>query len=92
MKFGIIGAGPIGASISKKLVENGHVVKIADAREMERLEGKDIAGTPVSVEEIITDIDVLILSLPLHVMPSIRNIVEQAGKEVIVADTSNDDP
>lgn len=89
MKFGIIGAGPIGASISKKLVKNGHNVKIADARDIKHLEGKDIAGTPVNVEEVITNIDILLLSLPLHVMPSIRHIVDQVGDEVIIADTSN---
>ena len=89
MKFGIIGAGPIGASISKKLINNGHDVKIADARDIEHLKGKDIAGTPVNVEEVITNIDVLLLSLPLHVMPSIRHIVDQVGDEVIIADTSN---
>lgn len=89
MKFGIIGAGPIGASISKKLVKNGHEVKIADARDIEHLDGKDIAGTPVDVEEVITNIDVLLLSLPLHVMPSIRPIIDQVGEDVIIADTSN---
>lgn len=89
MKFGIIGAGPIGASISKKLVKNGHEVKIADARNIEHLDGKDIAGTPVAVEEVINNIDVLLLSLPLHVMPSIRPIIDQVGEDVIIADTSN---
>ncbi|MCZ8534866.1 NADPH-dependent F420 reductase [Psychrobacillus psychrodurans] len=89
MKFGIIGAGPIGASISKKLVENGHEVKIADARDIEHLEGKDISGTPVNVEEVIINIDVLFLSLPLHIMPSIRPIIDQVGDDVLIADTSN---
>ncbi|PKF85555.1 3-hydroxyisobutyrate dehydrogenase [Bacillus sp. BA3] len=89
MRFGIIGAGPIGTIISKKLVKNGHDVKIADARGIERLEGKEIAGTPVSVEDVITNIDVLIISIPFHVMPSIRNIVDKAGEEVIAVDTSN---
>lgn len=89
MKFGIIGAGPIGASISKKLVKNGHGVKIADARDIKHLEGKDIEGTPVNVEEVITDIDILFLSLPLHVMPDIRPIIDRVGDDVIIADTSN---
>ena len=89
MKFGIIGAGPIGASISKKLVKSGHDVKISDARDIKHLEGKDIAGTPVNVEEVITNIDVLLLSLPLHVMPSIRPIIDQVAEDVIIADTSN---
>ncbi|WHY54344.1 NADPH-dependent F420 reductase [Peribacillus simplex] len=89
MRFGIIGAGTIGSIISKKLVKTGHDVKIADARGIERLEGKELAGTPVSLEDVITNIDVLIISLPSHVMPSIRNIVDKIGEEVIVVDTSN---
>src|SRR4051794_5255757 len=89
MRFGIIGAGPIGTIISKKLVKNGHDVKIADARGIERLEGKKLTGIPVSIEDVITNIDVLIISIPFHVMPSIRNIVDKVGEGVIVVDTSN---
>ncbi|MFW2109612.1 NADPH-dependent F420 reductase [Bacillus spizizenii] len=89
MKFGIIGAGSIGSIISKKLVKNGHDVKIADARGIEFLEGKELAGTTVRVEDAIKNIDVLILSLPTKAMPSIRNIIDQVGEEVIIVDTSN---
>lgn len=89
MKFGIIGAGTIGSIISKKLVKNGHDVKIADARGIEHLEGKKLAGTPVLIEDVMTNIEVLIISLPLTALPSIRNIIEQVGEEVIVVDTSN---
>jgi 8-hydroxy-5-deazaflavin:NADPH oxidoreductase len=89
MRFGIIGAGPIGSIISKKLVNNGHDIKIADARGIERLEGKKLAGTPVLVEDAIKNIEVLILSLPTNALPSIRNIIDQVGKEVIIVDTSN---
>lgn len=89
MRFGIIGAGTIGTIISKKLVENGHDVKIADARGIERLEGKELAGTPVSVEDVMKNIEVLIISLPLKALPSIQNIINQAGEEVIIVDTSN---
>ncbi|MGG7619334.1 NADPH-dependent F420 reductase [Bacillus coreaensis] len=89
MRFGIIGAGPIGSIISKKLVKNGHDVQIADARGIERLEGKELAGTPVIVEEAIKNIEVLIISLPIKALPSIRNIIDQVGEEVIIVDTSN---
>lgn len=89
MKFGIIGAGPIGASISRKLVKQGHAVKIADARDIKHLEGKDIAGKPVTINEVIDDIDVLLLSLPLHVMSSLRHIIDQVSDDVVIADTSN---
>ncbi|MED4115220.1 NAD(P)-binding domain-containing protein [Priestia megaterium] len=89
MRFGIIGAGPIGATISKKLVKNEHDVKIADARGIERLEGKELAGTPVRVEDAIKNIEVLIISLPIEAMPSIRNTINQVEEEVIIVDTSN---
>ncbi|MDO6849687.1 NAD(P)-binding domain-containing protein [Priestia megaterium] len=89
MRFGIIGAGSIGSIISKKLVENGHDVKIADARGMEHLEGKELAGTPVRVEDAIKNIEVLIISLPTKAIPRIRNIIDQVGEEVIIVDTSN---
>ncbi|MED4136232.1 NAD(P)-binding domain-containing protein [Priestia megaterium] len=89
MRFGIIGAGSIGSIISKKLVKNGHDVKIADARGIERLEGKELAGTPVRVEDAIKNIEVLIISLPVEAMPSIRNIIDQVEEEVIIVDTSN---
>lgn len=89
MRFGIIGAGSIGSIISKKLVKNGHDVKIADARGIERLEGKELAGTPVRVEDAIKNIEVLIISLPIEAMPSIRNIIDQVEEEVIIVDTSN---
>lgn len=89
MRFGIIGAGPIGSIISKNLVKNGHNVKIADVRGIERLQGKEFAGTAVRVEDAIKNIDVLILSLPINVLPSIRNIIDQVSEEVIIVDTSN---
>ncbi|BFI99299.1 NAD(P)-binding domain-containing protein [Priestia sp. Y58] len=89
MRFGIIGAGSIGSIISEKLVKNGHNIKIADARGIEHLEGKELAGTPVPVEDAIKDIEVLIISLPTKAIPSIRNIINQVGEEVIIVDTSN---
>ncbi|MGF9942943.1 NAD(P)-binding domain-containing protein [Priestia megaterium] len=89
MRFGIIGAGSIGSIISKKLVKNGHDVKIANARGMEHLEGKELAGTPVRVEDVIKNIEILIISLPTKAIPSIRNIINQVGEEVIIVDTSN---
>lgn len=89
MKFGIIGAGPIGQSIAKKLMSNGHEVKVADARGIERLAGKTIIGTVVSTEEIGQNIDVLIISIPLYAIPTIQPILKNVDDKVIVVDTSN---
>lgn len=89
MRFGIIGAGPIGSNIAKKLFDNGHDVKIADARGIERLKRKNLTGKPVIVEDVIKNIDVLITSIPFHALPSIRNIIDKVAEEVVIVDTSN---
>lgn len=89
MKIGIIGAGPIGTNIAKKLVNKEHDVKIADTRGLDNMAGKEISGTHVTVEDVIKNIDILIISLPSHVMPNIRTIIDQVDKDVIVVDTSN---
>ncbi|UXR72587.1 MULTISPECIES: NAD(P)-binding domain-containing protein [unclassified Staphylococcus] len=89
MKFGIIGAGPIGATLSHKLHDAGHAVKVADVRSTDFLKDKDISGQAVPVEEVVKDIDVLILSLPLFVIENLKPIIDKVEKHVIVVDTSN---
>ncbi|AVQ32993.1 3-hydroxyisobutyrate dehydrogenase [Staphylococcus muscae] len=89
MKFGIIGAGPIGATLSHKLHGTGHAVKVADVRSVDHLKNKDFSGQAVPVEEVVKDIDVLILSLPLFVIENLKPIIDQLEKDVIVVDTSN---
>lgn len=89
MKIGIIGAGPIGATLSHKLFNNGHDVKIADVRSVDRLKDKNISGKAVKVEDVVTNIDVLILSLPTKIMSDIKDIISTVEDKVIIVDTSN---
>lgn len=89
MNIGIIGAGPIGTNIAKKLVNKGHNVKIADTLGFDNMAGKELSGNPVTIDDVIINIDSLIISLPSHVMPSIRTLIDQVDKDVIVVDTSN---
>lgn len=89
MKIGIIGAGPIGATLSHKLHAKGHHVKVADARALSHLEDKDIAGKAVALEQLGQDIDILIISLPLAVVPQIKDVVSQLNNDVIIVDTTN---
>ncbi|WP_323703152.1 NADPH-dependent F420 reductase [Mammaliicoccus sp. Dog046] len=89
MKIGIIGAGPIGATLSHKLVNSGHDVKIADVRSVDRLKDKNISGKAVEVEDVVTNIDVLILSIPTKVMTDIKDVISKVEDKVIIVDTSN---
>lgn len=89
MNIGIIGAGPIGTTISKHLFNTGHNVKIADVRSINKLEGKDFKGTAVTFDEVIQNIDVLIISLPFNVIPNIKDKLSQLDEETIIVDTTN---
>lgn len=89
MKFGIIGSGAIGATLSHKLHDKGHQVKVADVRSIKHLEGKSIGGQAVELENISEDIDILILSIPIDVMPKVRNIISKMPENIIIVDTSN---
>lgn len=89
MKFGIIGAGPIGTTLSHKLQENGHQVKVADVRSIDHLNDKDISGEAVTIEQVGDNIDVLIISIPFSVIPQIKDVVSKLNDEVIIIDTTN---
>lgn len=89
MNFGIIGVGNIGSILSDKLYEAGHQVKVADARAIGRLEGKSYSGKAVEIAEVIKDIDILIISIPIAVIPKIKSIIQKVDAHVPIIDTSN---
>src|SRR5207249_9711085 len=92
MKIGVIGTGDIGAVIVRKFRDAGYPVKMANARGPESL--KDLAAKtgaiPVSVEEVVQDVDILFLVLPqkaFRVLP--KGLLNKAKKETIVIDVGN---
>ncbi|RXK17493.1 NADPH-dependent F420 reductase [Macrococcus sp. DPC7161] len=89
MKIGIIGAGPIGTTISKHLFDAGHEIKIADLRSIDKLKDKDYKGNAVTIEDVIQDINVLIISIPFHVVPQLKNHLSQLDEHTIIIDTTN---
>lgn len=91
MKIGIIGAGHIGATIAKKLAAIGHDVKLANSNGPESIRGlaRDLSAVAVSKEEAVTDVDVVVLSIPLSAYPSLTDLFRDVPTEVTVIDTSN---
>src|SRR5258708_37010947 len=92
MNIGVIGIGDIGAVIVKKLRDAGYSVKMANARGPESL--KDLAAKtgaiPVSVEEVVQDVDILFLVLPQKAFPVLpKGLLNKAKKETIVIDVGN---
>jgi 8-hydroxy-5-deazaflavin:NADPH oxidoreductase len=76
MNIGVIGTGQIGEVIIRKLRGAGYRVKMANARDPESL--KDLAAKtgaiPVSVEEVVQDVDILFFALPQKAFPVLPNL------------------
>ena len=66
MKIGIIGAGQIGGTLTRRFAALGHDVLVANSRGPETL--RDLAAetgaTAVSVEDAVRGVDVVVVTIP----------------------------
>src|SRR6266542_2951176 len=73
MKIGIIGAGNIGGTLTRRFAALGHEIFVANSRGPETL--KDLAAetgaTPVTVEQAAQAGDVVIVTIPLRNISSL---------------------
>lgn len=91
MNIGILGAGSIGSILARKLSTAGHNVKIANSRGPHTIDPNIVAAGARAVEAtgVITDIKVLIISVPLSSLPAVKALIADLPDDVAVIDTSN---
>lgn len=91
MKIGILGTGHIGKTLVKRLSAAGHDVKVANSRGPETIEADLLASgaRAVTREEALTDVEAVILSIPLNRVADIAPLVAALPAETVVIDTSN---
>jgi predicted dinucleotide-binding enzyme len=91
MKIGIIGAGNIGATLARKLVACGHEVKLANSKGPESLQNlaSEIGAHAVTKEEAVSNVDVVILSIPFANYPDLKQTLSNLPEKTVVIDTSN---
>jgi 8-hydroxy-5-deazaflavin:NADPH oxidoreductase len=92
MKIGIIGAGNIGGTLTRRFTALGHKVFVANSRGPETL--KDLAAetgaTAVTVEQAAQSGDVVIVAIPLRNITSLpAGLFAKTPKKVVVVDTGN---
>ncbi|HEV8070875.1 MAG TPA: NAD(P)-binding domain-containing protein [Planctomycetaceae bacterium] len=92
MNIGVIGPGDIGEVIARKLRDADCRVKMANSRGPESLKG--LAATtgaiPVSVEQVVQDVDMLFIAVPQKAIPELpKGLLAKARKETIVVDVGN---
>ena len=92
MNFGVIGPGNIGEVIVRTLRDAGYPVKMANSRGPESLKdlGAKTGAIPVSLEQVVQDVDVLFLVVPQKAIPELpKGLLNKARKETIVIDVGN---
>ena len=92
MKIGIIGAGNIGGTLTRRFSALGHKVFVANSRGPETLAdlAAETGATPVTVEQAAQAGDVVIVTIPLKNVASLPgDLFAKTPKNVVVVDTGN---
>ncbi|MCR3752235.1 hypothetical protein LX88_006229 [Lentzea californiensis] len=91
MKIGILGAGSIGATLTRRLSTAGHQVKVANSRGPETIPADLLASgaRAVHASEVAADVDVLIVSVPLNRVPDLKPLLADLPDDAVIIDTSN---
>src|SRR3982751_2492429 len=92
MKIGIIGAGHIGGTLTRRFSALGHNVFVANSRGPETLKAlaEETGATPVDVTEAARRGDVVIVTIPERHIPDLpRDLFAGVPDSVVVVDTGN---
>ncbi len=92
MKIGIIGAGNIGGTLTRRLSALGHEVKVANSRGPETLAAlaAETGASAVSAREAVRDVEVVVVTIPQKSIPSLpAGLFDDARNDVVVIDTGN---
>src|ERR1700730_1715779 len=92
MNIGVIGPGDIGEVIVRKLRDADYPVKMANSRGPESLRGlaAKTGAMPVSVEQVVQNVDILFIVVPQKAIPELpKGFLNKAKEETIVIDVGN---
>jgi predicted dinucleotide-binding enzyme len=92
MRIGIIGAGQIGGTLTRRLTALGHEVSIANSRGPESLAAlaSETGARPVTVEQAARAGDVVIVTIPMKNISRLpAHLFDGVPDDVVVVDTGN---
>lgn len=92
MKIGIIGAGNIGSALAIHFHKLQHTVQIANSRGPETLSkvAEETGATPISVSEVATGVDLLVIAIPMKSVPSLpKDLLRELPAGSPIIDTGN---
>lgn|SRR5215831_1841731 len=92
MKIGIIGAGNIGGTLTRRFAALGHEVSVANSRGPETLFAlaRETGAKAVTVKEAARSGDVVIVTIPEGRIPGLpKDLFAGVSDDVVVVDTGN---
>jgi predicted dinucleotide-binding enzyme len=92
MKIGIIGAGHIGGTLTRRLRALGHDVSVANSRGPQTLTSlaEETGAHAVTVPEAAKDKDLVIVTIPEKSVPGMpKGLFASTGPDTVVVDTGN---
>jgi predicted dinucleotide-binding enzyme len=92
MNIGIIGAGNIGGTLTKRLTALGHRVAVANSRGPESLAAlaTETGAKAVTVSEAVRGNELIIVTIPEKNIPDLpAGLLAGVGADVVVVDTGN---
>ncbi len=92
MKIGIIGAGMIGGTLARRLVQLGHEVAIANSRGPATLRqlAADVGARAVTPAEAARSGEMVIVTIPQRAVPDLpKELFAGVPADVVVIDTNN---
>src|ERR1700712_4440702 len=92
MLIGIIGAGQIGGTLTRRLTELGHEVRVSNSRDPQTLAAlaAETGATAVWAADAAADADLVIISIPQKNVPDLaRGIVARRRPGAPVIETNN---
>ena len=92
MKIGIIGAGQIGGTLTRRLTKLGHTVFVANSRGSETLAelAKETGAKAVPVKDAVRGVDLVVVTIPEKNIPKLpAGLFADVDPKVVVVDTGN---
>jgi predicted dinucleotide-binding enzyme len=92
VNIGIIGAGNIGGTLTRRFVALGHHVAVANSRDPETLAGlaAETGATAAWAGEVAHGADIVVVAIPEKDVPNLPdNFLKGAADDVVVIDTGN---
>ncbi len=92
MHIGIIGAGNIGANLTRRLTAVGHTVAVANSRNPETIAdlAAETGATAVTAADAARDADLVVVTIPERAVPALaKGILDAAKPGAPVVDTGN---